>query len=789
MLFITHQRKLATSNVKFSSHLSEDVESLFESGVKPSKICLCTDKQHAYSDVKIAVSKKVNYQIDGVQYVTPRDALERALLFCSIAETAEQKNEAFERIKTRVLNTYPLKISKQTLEQRINCWFSCPLESKKLFDELMGVIQTQEEIVKTYHQYISHPAISVDTRPLSQVDDLDTAGFITILATSTGTSKTQLMKSYFNREAAQSRYAMWMNGSRALTNAFSNQNQKQHYDIQFNHSDTSCVYGVALKLLLKSQYAEQRNRTQALFIDEVEHVFDLLTSDLVGSGSMEDRETAIINMKQLFKQSDFVVVADAFPSKHTIESLVEWAEASNKKLRIFADGNVTTKPIVSVYEYEHHHKDVKARLANNERIFAFCDASHAVKPSRFDTEYNQLTEHLKESVCLKVDADFSKSESSYLLKHPDELAEKYQLIYANAAIMNGLSITHQGFTHASLFLNGTNLANDVCQAKHRIRNVETVGLSFSKSHHFNDVVTDPIHILYLILVNAIKGPGFDERLHRAIRSPELNWIAERIAFKNESRKHYSFTLLTMLRQQGHLIEFKNLDLPKSGANKLKVAHSDETYKFIADVVNADMISDVEADRMSRKGSLSRVDNAKLTSYRIRRDFGVQNVSYELVEKYVVCKLYKIINNYRQAFGNVDSSTVKNQLHGAILKRTLDIALENGGYCSNATTRTVLDFRDRGTIDVQGVAMKVKLHFDAIFPLNKFNPSHIRTVETLLGYHFGITLDKTDTKRTRKPKDITWRKAKLDETLVKALKHLGFFDEVSELLSRDFEIAS
>lgn len=785
MLFISRQKRLAIGDVQYSKYISEHIDSLFDCGLKPSQICLCTDKCHAYSDLKIAYSKKVSFMIDGVKYPIIYNAFDRAIFSYHIAETTEQQNESFERAKICVLNIYPLKISEQELEKRIRSLGSCSLKSQRLFNELMKGIREHEELVKNYHQYIAHPGVIIDERALSEVDDLGAIGYINFLANPTGGSKTETMKKLFHHESVLNHASTWINGSRALTQSFSDKNDSRHYDIQFKQGDdTSSVYGVALKILLNKQYELQRKRTQSLFIDEIENVFDLLTSDLVAKGSLTGRKTALKNIKLLFKQAKFVVVADAFPTKHTIETLTDWAKASNKKLRIFTHNNVKTKPKIRVLEYGQHYEFIKEKLDNRERVFAFCDASHVAKPSTFDAEYNGLRKGRDKKTCLKIDADFSKSEDANLLNNPNVLVDRYQLIFANAAIANGLSITHSDFKHASLLLNGTNLPAEVCQAKHRIRNVATVSLSFNKKHYFNDVNTNNQSILALLVVKALAGDFTTELFNSAMQSSELNWIAERIAFKNESRKHYSFTLLTMLKQQGHEIKFDDSYSYKN-SNGLKSLIKEGTDRFIFSIVVADAICDAEAVRMSKKRRLTEAEQAKLTSYRIKQDFGMQSVSYELAEKYVRYNWFKVINNYRQAFAPAEMDTPPKQLQSEILKKTLTMALENGGYCSNSTTLRIMDFRSKGTVDMDGDQMKVKVHFDALMPLKNKNSYHISTIEYMLQRHFAIILDKTDTKRTRKPKDMIWRKAKVDETLVNALEHLELFKPIADLLNSEF----
>ncbi|CAH7464503.1 hypothetical protein VCRA2117O37_10183 [Vibrio crassostreae] len=789
MKLITRREHLKDENTQYTTSLSDDIELLLSNGIRPQDILISTDRKYAYCDAHTAVTHKTKLLLNGQTVDTKhnKSAFERSLFFYSVASNKIQEEDALYRCKSLVLDSYPLKLSLSDIGNLIESSLVDPKKKEVLFNQIKQYIREQEHKIKQHHSFVSHPAIIVDERSLDKVDDLNATGYINFLATGTGSGKTIKMRQEFERCESDKLHAMWMNGSRALTEAFCGADS-QHYNKQWNQDTYTGVYGVALTLLLNSRYDNQRNKTKAVFIDEIEHVFDLLTSNLVGTGSAEDRSLAVSNMKQLISNTDFTVVADAFPSKHSIETLVDIARASNKKVRIFTSCTKATKPRINVIHEADNIQRCKSALLSGDKRFVFCDAKHSSGPSKFNAIYKAICDDIpvEQWSSVKIDAEFAGASSVSELAEPNSLAEKYNMMFVNSTVLNGLSITHADYQNASLLLNYTNSPTDVCQVKHRARNVKTVDLSFPPHYQKQSATTNTTEVLYDLVSKCLKSDTQEftkERFDKALQSEELIWIANRLAFKNEARQHYAFSLLTMLKQQGHELDIKITK--SSNSNQLKGYINQEHNEFITTIVKAVPILADEVDSLKNAQHLSRTDEARLIAHKLKNALNRTTLDFETVNQCIKLKLLTLIEKYSLAFSVKQPKTLHDAIQAKIYQDVLTLSLENNAFCSLDTATKVLDYRSDGEVIVGGQKFRVINHFDKLLYMPSKRPN-IATTRKFLLSNFGIELNDKITKRTTSPKDRVWKKAELTELLYISLTNLEISKYLDELTNKPFD---
>ncbi|MFL7014441.1 hypothetical protein AB6D16_003840 [Vibrio cyclitrophicus] len=648
MNIITRREHLKNENTQYTTSLSDNIELLLSNGIKPQDILIATDKKSAYRDANTAVFHKTKLCLNGQTVDTKhnKSAFERSLFFYSLASNKIQEEDALHRCKSLVLDSYPLKLSLTGIGNLIESSRIAPKKGEMLFRQIKQSIREEEDKIKQHHQFVSHPEIIVDERSLDEVDDLNSTGYINFLATGTGSGKTIKMRQEFDRCESNKLHAMWINGSRALTEAFCG-TDSQHYSKQWNQNEYTGVYGVALTLLLNSRYDNQRSKTKALFIDEIEHVFDLLTSNLVGTGSAEDRKLAVNNMMQLILNADFAVVADAFPCKHTIDTLIGIAKVSNKKLRIFTATPKTEKPRINVIHESENIQRCKSALLNDEKRFVFCDARHSSGPSKFNALYQSICSDipLEQKKSVKVDAEFASSQNVSELAEPNVFAEKYCMLFANSTVLNGLSITHPDYQNASLLLNYTNSPTDVCQVKHRARNIKVIDLSFKSQYNKQSNVINATEVLYDLAFRCLKFDSQEftsERFLSAVTCEALIWIANRIAFKNQLRKHYTFSLLTMLKQQGHELNIKVIKKP-TDSNQLKRYIDQEHGEYINAIVKAAPLPENESNSLSKAQHSLRTDETRRIAHKLKSVLNRDTLDTNTVEQCMKLNLIELVD--------------------------------------------------------------------------------------------------------------------------------------------------
>ncbi|MFT6907320.1 MAG: hypothetical protein ACJAS1_003998 [Oleiphilaceae bacterium] len=743
-LHLTTIPALKTENIHLAINLEQSIRSDLDLGLKANKITIHTNKINAFHDARIAIFRDTKLYIDAkkIPVTTFNTLFDKNLFLYSLARNETDERTSITNCQNASLKLYPMKMSKDELMNKVRSFQMTNSKKKTLLHSLNKFINVKQQEILKFHVFTEYAGVEVDLRPLNEVNDLDAPDYLTFLACGPGVGKTVRMKSLFNKECELHNESMWINGSRNLTNSFSSiKNDKRHYDRRWNESDTKGVYGVALRLLLNDNYHEIRKNSHCLFVDELEDVLDLLSSSIVGDGTLSDRIKVNNNLIRQLKSVSYAVLADAFPSKNTIEYLAKIAKECGKKFRIFTHTPDREKEIIKVMSPGLNDNLTKTLLQKNTRVFSFCDDKHK-GVSKFDARFDSITnkgnpdKYVNKSV--KIDSAFTHTEQAKKLSDPDSFVDKYNLIFGNAAIKNGFSITHPDFKHVSLFLHGTNVPTDIMQVIRRPRNVQTIYLSSAIKDREHHTVADLI--LNNMLCQDLKNNFTRQKLEYLMNDETLQLIARRIAFKNEMRINYEFTLLTMLHQQGHPIEYiENKEQNREGNESYKQSLIDIKASYHLAMLATDLIGTHKANELQKRNKrISKVEQLQLESFELRRFYQVETLTQELLDFDNNGKGRLILKNHKMATGRVLGKSLHALFTAKLVQQTYAILHSNKDFKYSALTSFKLrDFIKNDTITIRKHKRKVSDIFSSVFPGFKENSDGISLAKNFLKNYFWL----------------------------------------------------
>ncbi|OUR59694.1 hypothetical protein A9Q74_16475 [Colwellia sp. 39_35_sub15_T18] len=631
----------AKAQKQITSYITQSVVNAIEEEVKKSNIIIVSDENNIYRDACIARTYQVKIQLNEAKIKLGSTPLSKALFILNLASASSD----IEREKVRVFRECKKALSKKNIENIELVIKEEVQNSEQLIEELRADIKiTKEEIIKSI-------SISKDDKRVVFVDVdykddlnylLNKPGFH-IFNGERGTGKSELFKRLFEQSCINNNYPIYMSGSKTLTKQLIDDEDIRNYHNAYANTSAQGALGVMLKLMLDDKYDNMRNQSKNLFLDEIEALEDLSTSDIVGNGTLSDRALLQERLNQQIINSESVFVADEFVNDNTLDWLYELTENNNKTIYVYNQKSEFKKPVVKVMAYATNVELMRKSLINNEKVAGFIDAQHSNKKSKYDADIlaingvpkkdskDQKEEQKYIAEYAQIDAAFMQSEQAKNISNFSEIAKSVQAVFYNTAAKNGLSVLDPDYKKVSLLANGTSAPNDLTQADNRFRFREEILLSFNRVER--KLCTNSTSILIDMINKECSDDITEEKLVKMMSNIYLKRIANRIAYKNKMRENYEFTVITIYEFLGHKVEFySNDEENQSGNRNLKAGQKEEVIVRDRETIAAERIDEIKAKNIIKMGVHANNDNKhKLRAFELRKLYRVSKVSQDLLD--------------------------------------------------------------------------------------------------------------------------------------------------------------
>ncbi|MCF4174309.1 AAA family ATPase [Vibrio sp. McD22-P3] len=722
------------------------VSNVIAEGTKKSKITIVTDSDNLYKDACVARAQQVKIQLGETRISLGDSPLTKSLTILSFAKTQESVEKETKRAISDSLK-FLVSNSLDTLKSIIR-------EHMKTGGE--AFIETLETAIQAKKQaIISSTSISPDNDKVKFVEvdykaDLnhliDRQG-IHLFVGEPGTGKSEIQAKLMAAAKDDKRYPISINASRSLTYSQLNKEDTRDYRYAYSDAEARAVLGVVLKLL-SDDYYYFRNKSETLFIDELEDVRDQIQSNLISK--LAEKKELLKTLEEQIMRSHTVFGFDAFLSDHTVEWLYELAQQSGKTIYVYSQKSPFKKPVVRVMPPTVCIQKSRETLENGKKLAVFSDGKNrensvfnaeifAIAGIHRKYEQDEELEHFVDYQ--KIDAEFTQSSKAELLSKPTELARSVQAIFYNPAAKNGLSILDGDYSTVSVIAHGTISPNDLIQAPGRFRKNQTVNLCFSNVR--NRQTQSETSILTSMINDEFSADLTREQLDLMLDDEYLQKIAARAKFKQDMRENYEFTVLTILEHLGYEIEFvtgtEEEQANGSAANKKGRTVEKETRQ--AQVLNAEMITRTEAERIRQQGEHATTDSKlKLFKYTLSDFYCTPEVDQELLDFDNHGTGRRIINKFKLATAETSSLTINQQFQQQmILKFFETVGLFEGEFkYSNADAKDFLNFLFETELTVGVQSRKALDVFHDTFERAKVSTAQpLSTITSVLKREFNI----------------------------------------------------
>lgn len=784
-LLISNVPDIATpdSQIEFTSNIEQRIKEAFEMPLRAGEIEIITNAENAFMGAKIALEHNTKLTIDGnkISVSTQKTQFARALFLLSIATFRSDEQYAIDRALYFSTRVFPRKMSKAQMFAEIRETVNTS-KADTLIGQLTTHLKREQDEVRKFHQITAINGVEFIDLDYEALGDLSQKPGLYLLTGGTGTRKTSgCMMPTFESACANKQMPMLLNGSRSLAQSMLPAFDERFYKHAFAKK-ASGVLGVVYKMMLDEKYEQHRNDSDVLLIDEVEDVLDLCTSTIAGDGSLVALKTLNDRLDAQIESSSTVVVADAFMSMNTFKRLKSLAETSGKKIYICKPKLKCKKPTITVMSKAANVEAIQVQLDNDLRVHCFCDASHTPTKSAFNAVFNALSSDSS----VQIDGAFMQTEDAKALSNPNAFADQYRLIFANSAAKNGLSITHDDFKNCSLFANGTVAPNDLLQAPHRIRQVESIFLSFSSTKR--QLFTNQSAVLANMILNDKKDDFTLENFNELMQDNTLKTIAERVAFKNRARQNYEFTTLTMFEQNGYEIKYFKKNKTRSGYAAISAGEEEEKAKRHEGIIAANMIDEDEADKICTDGDFNSLRRKnELESFGLRSFYHVDEVNQELLEFDAAGKGRTAIRNHMMTSGIVLGQSLDAQFKAQVVDNFFTIVRTNEDFQFSSVQGEILhEFIKNGELKIGQHTRKVKDVFFDVFPNAAIRKNRSVTIKNILVQEFGMQVEDGKAENYRKADGTRSQRitkiALMKPELTKWLNHLNV--EAPELKSKE-----
>ncbi|HBC3468917.1 TPA: hypothetical protein KDY59_003646 [Vibrio parahaemolyticus] len=742
-LQLTRAAEIATSEIKHTESLAQSIKEAFDLPLKPAQIEIYTNAENAFQDAQTAfefgVKLNINDKSQTLSKYTSR--FDKALFLLNLAHLEPEQKSATELAKYGALALVPAKMSKATLFEKITAEL-CEEKAQALISELDSYITERQESIKQFHMIDENDkGVELIEAEYSELGDLSEKPGIYLFTGPTGSGKSSgSMLPTFEKACDSWKMPLFINGSRALAQSMLPAFDERFYKYAHTEFRVSGVLGVVYKVMLDEVYKEHRKASEVLLIDEIEDVLDLCTATIAGDGSLADLKLLNDRLDAQIKKSKVVIASDAYMSMNTFNRIKKLAKASNKKIYICRPKTKAKQAKVTVMTKRQNLARTQTKLDQLQNVFAFCDASHNADKSK--STFNETFKDLTAKSSVQIDGAFMHTDKASELSEPNEFAGRHQLIFANTAAKNGLSITREDFKTASLLASGTAAPNDILQASHRARNAQDIMLSFSNKAY---KVSTNAQAILAEMIRKDQGEKFSlEAFNEMMKDKTLKAIAERIAFKNTARQNYAFTVITMFEQQGYEVQYLNANDEEEarGAKLEKIGFQAEKESRENGIINAEHISEDTAESYRNSGEMNSMQKKyELASHDLRKFYNADAVSQELLDFDRNGKGRKVIRNHLMSQGTVFGTSLDAKFKAQVVNKFFDLVKTNSDFqFSSKHGDAVAKWVENGELQVGKHKAKVKDYFFKVFQTAKLTKNTAVMIKNILVKEFGMIVD-------------------------------------------------
>lgn len=749
-LQLSRVAEIATSesSIQETKHLLNDISSAYERGLKASQIEIHTNKANAFEDAKLALQKKVKLFIDGEnqKLSAKKNSFHTALYLYTLAMTSKQEKEAIKKIKFASLLLVPRRMRTEMLADEIRKVLA-EEKAETMIKVCSSFIEHMKNKVRKFHSIDENDSdvtvIEHDYSDLGDICESNDRKELHLITGPTGSGKTvNTLLPTFEGACYDGKMPLFINGSRVLAAAMLNPDDPRYY--RWAHIEkTKGVLGVVYKMMLDESYKDHRKDSKVLIIDEVEDVLDLCTQTIAGDGSLEALKLLNERLDTQVHKTPLVVVSDAMMSQNTFDRLKRIAKASGKKIFIHRPKVQAKNTKVTVMTDKQCSSKINEALSRLQNVFVYNDGSQDGKESKFNARYNSLKADNK----AQVNAAFMHSIRAHELSNPASFADKHQVIFASPAAKCGLSIPNKSYKTSAIYGYGTSAPNDLLQAAHRARSTEEVflALSIKGSSHCS---ANADRVLIDMILKDQKEDLSKASFNEMMKDKTLKMIAERIAFKNEARKYYEFTTITMFEQNGYKIEYLNEDRTSKNSHQKQGAKANESGAAIekaeryAGIINAELIAEEVAMQRRADGDTNTQQRKfELENYDLRKFFNTEKVDTLLLDFDHSGRGRKQVRNHMMAKGHIYGTSLKDQFNALTVKTFFEMvsAGDDFKFTSEDQGAKIKAWVETGTLEIGEHTELVKDYFFRVFPNASFGNSTLTTLKDILDTEFGMTL--------------------------------------------------
>ncbi|MDT3846435.1 MAG: ATP-binding protein [Vibrio anguillarum] len=741
LLQLTRVAEITTQEIRHTESLAQSIKEAFDLPLKPAQIEIHTDAKNAFQDARTAFEFGVKLNINNTSQTLSKytTRFDKALFLLNIANFKSEQTTATDLAKYGALALVPAKMSKTTLFEKVKAELS-EEKAQALISELDSYITKMQEGIKQFHMIDeSDKDVEIIEAEYTEFGDLSEKPGIYLFAGPTGSGKSSgSMLPTFESACLNRQMPLFINGSRALAQSMLPAFDERFYKYADTETGARGVLGVVYKTMLDEAFAAHREQSEVLLIDEIEDVLDLCTATIAGDGSLADLKLLNERLDAQIKKSKVVIASDAYMSMNTFNRIKKLAKESNKKIYICRPKAKATQAKVTVMTKAQNLAQTQTKLDQLQNVFAFCDASHNATKSTFNSTFRSLNARN----AVQLDGAFMHTDKASELSEPNEFAGHHQLIFANTAAKNGLSITREDFKIASLLAFGTAAPNDLLQAPARPRNAMEIMLSFCNKAYKVSTNADAI---LAEMIRKDQGEKFSlEAFNEMMKDETLKAIAERIAFKNTARQNYAFTVITMFEQQGYKVQYLNAndEVESRGLELEELGSQAEKESRESGIINAEHISEDTAESYRSSGEMNSMQKKyELASYNLRNFYNVDAVSQDLLDFDSAGYGRNVIRNHLMSQGTVFGTSLDAKFRAQTVSKFFALVKTNSDFqFSSEHGYTVRDWVETGELQVGKHKAKVKDYFFKVFLTAKLTKNTAVMVKNILVKEFGMIVE-------------------------------------------------
>ena len=491
----------------------------------------------------------------------------------------------------------------------------CPVESDFNDLHMMKGLQAIREsfdyagninLNLAYQSGIKHEVIN------SLTDFKAENGEVTILLAAMGTGKTKIVASQLSEESKTFAYISYL---RSLDGDASEKLGLISYQKakKATHAKMSqCINSIE----------SYDNNFETIFIDEAHAVIDNLT---LKDTTIEEQKRTFDNLIAKMSFANRVIFATATMTLSHIQAIKVMAAKAGMSVKITVSTEQGRDKDIELIDFETFTSNWQNALANGLKVFLFCDAPNNVKAIEL-----QAKELFPNAKILAIHGDNAH-------EHVAGLAQNYlnyDMVIVSPSVTAGVSLETPYFDLTMAWYVGNHLSpQDATQALARYRCANKVFVcidKFAKSDHaqpFNvDKELEKIKEDYLIQL--LKGKRNEDLKHALTnyRFTDFDRIcATNRAHAEFNKAQFAPMFLDTIKAQGWHVS----ELGRGDGRAARMAHSKAKAEVIMAecraIATKDIISDFEADILSKKMELSQDERYALKRYQAHTIFGTNEI--------------------------------------------------------------------------------------------------------------------------------------------------------------------